>query len=129
MNMRAYEREPAQTCEVVEVDAGAVARVDAAISDARRRKSACDIHGAMADPTRHAILEALACEPMCVCDIAAVAAVSQSAASHQLRVLRDLDLVTFEREGKRAVYRLSDDHVRMMLTTGLEHAAERGGMS
>jgi DNA-binding transcriptional ArsR family regulator len=114
-------------CEATVVDAGAVERVQAGLSSPARRKSACDIHAAIGDPTRHAILEALAGEPLCVCDLAEIAGVSQSGVSHQLRVLRDLDLVAFEREGKRAVYRLADEHVRVLLATGLEHAAERGG--
>jgi len=114
------------TCGATIVDAGAVARVRGSLSGVARRKSACDIHAAIGDPTRHAILEALAEESLCVCDLSEIAAVSQSAVSHQLRVLRDLDLVTFERDGKRAVYRLADEHVRVLLAAGLEHAAERG---
>ncbi|MDP2401047.1 MAG: metalloregulator ArsR/SmtB family transcription factor, partial [Actinomycetota bacterium] len=63
-------------------------------------------------------------EELCVCDIAAVCGVSQSAISHQLRLLRDRNLVTFARDGRRAIYRIADDHVRTVLTTGLEHAEE-----
>jgi DNA-binding transcriptional ArsR family regulator len=113
-------------CEATIVDARAVEHVRAGLSDARSRKSACDIHGAIADPTRHLMLEALAVQPLCVCDLAEIAGVSDSGVSHQLRVLRDLDLVDFSREGKRAVYRLADDHVRTLLAVGHEHAAERG---
>jgi ArsR family transcriptional regulator len=114
-------------CEAIVVDPGAVDRVRARLASPARRKSACDIQAAVGDPTRHTILEALAVEPLCVCDLAEVTGVSQSGVSHQLRVLRDLDLVAFEREGKRAVYRLADEHVRVLLAAGLEHAAERGG--
>jgi DNA-binding transcriptional ArsR family regulator len=81
----------------------------------------------MSDPTRLRILSALACEELCVCDIASLTGVSQSAVSHQLRLLRQLDLVAFERLGRRAVYRLADDHVRTLLEIGREHAEERGG--
>lgn len=80
---------------------------------------------ALGDPTRFRILEALcAVDELCVCDIAEAAAVSQSAASHQLRVLRDRDLVTFRRDGQRALYRVSDEHVAQMLLLGIEHAGE-----
>lgn len=79
----------------------------------------------MSDPTRLRILSALACEELCVCDVAALTGVSQSAVSHQLRILRQLDLVTFERRGRRAVYRLADDHVRSLLDIGKAHADER----
>lgn len=72
------------------------------------------------------MLLALAREPLCVCDLAEVAGVTQSAVSHQLRTLRLLDLVTWERDGKRAVYRLADDHVRVLLEIGLQHAIEGG---
>lgn len=113
-------------CEATIVDANAVERARGALANASARKSACDIHGAIADPTRHLLLEALALEPLCVCDLAELAGVSNSAVSHQLRILRDLDLVSFTRDGKRAVYRLADDHVRSLLDLGLEHAAERG---
>lgn len=84
------------------------------------------IFAALADPTRVRMLLALAREPLCVCDLAGVAGVTQSAVSHQLRTLRLLDLVTWERDGKRAVYRLADDHVRVLLEIGLQHAIEGG---
>lgn len=113
------------TCEATIVDAGAIARVREVLSTPADRKSSSDIHGAIADPTRHLLLEALAVEPLCVCDLAELSGVSNSAVSHQLRILRDLDLVAYHRDGKRAVYRLADDHVRSLLALGLEHAAER----
>lgn len=71
------------------------------------------------------ILLALSREPLCVCDLAAITGVSASAVSHQLRILRDRDLVAFEREGRRAVYRLADAHVSMLLAQGMQHAKER----
>lgn len=114
-------------CEERIVDGAAVRRVVRTMPDPGRLKSIADIFHALADPTRLRLLTALASEPVCVCDLAEVAGVSQSAVSHQLRVLRDLDLVAFEREGKRAVYRLADEHVRSLLAQGRDHAAERGG--
>ncbi len=114
------------TCDATIIDTGAVQQVRSALSGIRSRKTACDIHGAIGDPTRHLLLEALAVMPLCVCDLAELSGVSSSAVSHQLRALRDLDLVAFEREGKRAVYRLADEHVRSLLALGLEHSAERG---
>ena len=80
----------------------------------------------MADPTRLRIIEALAREELCVCDLASLAGVSQSGVSHQLRILRDRGLVAYRREGNRAVYRLADDHVRDLLAIGIEHAGEAG---
>jgi len=111
-------------CDILQVDREAVARARASVPDERTIKRLSDIFSALADPTRVRILQALSAEDLCVCDIAAVARVSQSAASHQLRLLRDRDLVAFTRDGKRAVYRLADEHVRLLLEQGLAHAAE-----
>ncbi len=111
-------------CDILQVDSEAVARARASVPDERTIKRVSDIFSALADPTRVRILQALSAEDLCVCDIAAVARVSQSAASHQLRLLRDRDLVAFTRDGKRAVYRLADEHVRLLLEQGLAHAAE-----
>lgn len=91
----------------------------------RRLKRMADIFSALADPTRLKILSALAERTLCVCDLAEVIGVSQSAVSHQLRLLRDRDLVAFTRDGRRAVYRLSDSHVATLLEQGREHAGER----
>ena len=111
-------------CSIVQVDAVAVARAGGSVPDERTVRRLSDIFSALADPTRVRILQALSVQELCVCDIAAVAEVSQSAASHQLRLLRDRDLVTYRRDGKRAVYRLSDEHVRLLLEQGLAHALE-----
>lgn len=82
------------------------------------------LFAAFADPTRFRILEALAREERCVCDLAELVGVSQSAVSHQLRLLRDRELVTYRREGNRAIYRLADAHVESLIAVGLAHAAE-----
>ena len=82
------------------------------------------IFSALADPTRVRILDALGIEELCVCDLAEVCRISQSGVSHQLRMLRDLGLVAYRREGNRAVYRLADDHVLTLLAQGLAHADE-----
>ena len=111
-------------CETLVVDTAAVVRASRSLADDELAKRAADIFSALADPTRLRIVQALVAEDLCVCDLAAVAGVSQSAVSHQLRILRDRDLVSFRREGKRAVYRLADDHVRTLLVQGLAHARE-----
>ena len=64
-----------------------------------------------------------------MCDLAAVCGISQSGVSHQLRLLRDLRLVTYRREGNRAVYRPADGHVQTLLSQGLEHAGETADSS
>jgi ArsR family transcriptional regulator len=91
---------------------------------AARIERTTPIFSALADPTRLRILDALSGAELCVCDLAEVSGISQSGVSHQLRLLRDRGLVAFRREGNRAVYRLADEHVRVLLAVGLEHADE-----
>ena len=77
-----------------------------------------------ADPTRVHILSLLAVEELCVTDIAERVALSQSAISHQLRILKQMYLMKFRREGKNILYSLADDHVKTILQMGLEHVLE-----
>jgi ArsR family transcriptional regulator len=111
-------------CEGRIVDADAVARALEALPSPAGQQRLCGIFAALGDATRARILLALAHGELCVCDLAEIAGVSESAVSHQLRSLRDLRLVAWTRVGKRAVYRLADDHVRDLLVIGLAHADE-----
>ena len=77
-----------------------------------------------ADPTRVHILSLLAQRELCVTDIAGAVDLSQSAISHQLRILKQMHLIRFRREGKNILYSLADDHVLTILQTGLEHVLE-----
>ncbi len=76
------------------------------------------------EPTRIKILQALFISEMCVCDLSAVLELNRSAVSHQLKVLRQANLVKFRKEGKSAIYSLSDNHVKMILDQGMSHIAE-----
>lgn len=116
----------AATCEALIVDEAAVARAIAAMPDEKGLRELCDVFNALADPTRLRVLQALATCPLCVCDLAAATGVSPSAVSHQLRVLRDRNLVAYDRDGKRAIYRLADSHVATLLAEGFDHAREDG---
>ncbi|UBV44168.1 metalloregulator ArsR/SmtB family transcription factor (plasmid) [Deinococcus taeanensis] len=78
----------------------------------------------MADPTRIRILSALQATELCVCDLAAVVGISESAVSHQLRLLRTGRIVTYRKEGRVAYYRLLDHHVTTTLGNALDHARE-----
>ncbi len=73
------------------------------------------------DQTRLKILCALSKEDMCVCDMAALLDMSQSAISHQLRVLRNVRLVKYSKKGKVVYYSLDDDHVRTIIKQGMDH--------
>lgn len=76
---------------------------------------------ALADPTRLKIIYVLSKTPLCVCDIANLLDMTQSAISHHLRLLRNLRLVKFRKEGKMAIYSLDDDHVLQLFKQGLDH--------
>lgn len=76
------------------------------------------------DGTRLKILYVLLCSEMCVLDIAKVLDMSQSAISHQLRILKQLDLVKNRREGKTVFYSLADSHIVTILSQGLDHIEE-----
>jgi len=76
------------------------------------------------DPNRLRILMALENQEMCVCDIAAFLDISESAVSHQLRMLRTSGLVKNRREGTVLYYRLVDDHVSLLIETGRDHINE-----
>lgn len=78
----------------------------------------------LADPTRLKIVLALSSQELCVCDLAALIGLSESAVSHQLRLLRGLRVVKYRREGKMAYYALDDDHVFNLLREGLRHVEE-----
>lgn len=76
------------------------------------------------DGTRVQILHALAQSEMCVCDLAVLLGVTKSAISHQLKALRLANLVKFRRDGQTVYYSLADDHVKQILSIGLEHLHE-----
>ena len=76
------------------------------------------------DSTRIRILYVLFEAEMCVCDIAALLGMTQSAISHQLRVLRSSKLVKFRRDGKTLYYSLADEHVCRIISQGMEHVEE-----
>ena len=76
------------------------------------------------DPTRVHILSLLERQELCVTDIADAVALSQSAISHQLRILKQMHLIKYRREGKNLLYSLADDHVKTILQMGLEHVLE-----
>ena len=79
---------------------------------------------AFGDPSRLRILTALELQEMCVCDLAALLGISESAVSHQLRLLRTIKLVKNRREGTVLYYCLNDDHVNSLIQTALEHVRE-----
>ncbi len=97
--------------------------IDAAISQENLYRLA-DLFKVFGDPTRIRILHALSLKELCVCDIAQALGMTQSAISHQLRILKQFHLVKYRRDGKTIYYSLADSHVHTMLAQGLEHVME-----
>jgi DNA-binding transcriptional ArsR family regulator len=79
----------------------------------------------LGDATRVKILQILSRRELCVCDIAAVVGMGQSAVSHQLRLLRGARLVRYRKEGKMVWYALDDAHIEKLLAQGIEHIKHR----
>ena len=91
---------------------------------AHARQALSELFKVLGDPTRIRILQALHDTRLCVCDIAETLGMTQSAISHQLRVLRQARLVRAQREGRSVFYVLDDDHVAHMFEQGLLHVSE-----
>jgi DNA-binding transcriptional ArsR family regulator len=115
---------PDLACDVFHADAARVAEVRAAQPDASTVERLAEIFKALGDPTRVRLLSALAAAELCVCDLATLLTLSESAVSHQLRLLRSLRLVRARRDGRMVFYRLDDDHIVRLLAQGREHAEE-----
>ena len=111
-------------CEVEAVNEEAVQAALAARSTDADVDRLAEMFGILGSQTRLRLLEALAERELCVCDLAAVAGVSQSAVSHHLRLLRQLRMVSFRKDGRMAYYRLNDEHVAEIIESGLSHARE-----
>ena len=113
-----------EACDVIQIDLNRVRRLRAALVDGDTVTGLADIFGALGDPTRVRILDALSHGELCVCDLAAVLSLSQSAVSHQLRLLRAARLVRVRRTGRMAYYSLDDHHVVGLLHDTKKHVEE-----
>jgi ArsR family transcriptional regulator, lead/cadmium/zinc/bismuth-responsive transcriptional repressor len=111
-------------CDVIQIDLTRVRRLRAALVPAETVVALAETFRALGDPTRVRILDVLSHGELCVCDLAAVLSLSQSAVSHQLRLLRGLRLVRARRAGRMVFYALDDRHVVDLLGQGLKHVAE-----
>lgn len=96
----------------------------AVIPDIDTQAQIADLFKGFADSSRVQILFLLLDKELCVNDITQAVSISQSAVSHQLRLLKQMHLIKYRREGKNLLYSLADDHVRTILQMGLEHVLE-----
>ena len=108
-------------CSVEAIHENVVQKVKAKMPSDDDLLKLSDLYKAMGDLTRIRILSALVQSEMCVCDLASLLEMTQSAISHQLRVLRQAHLVNYRKEGKVVYYSLDDDHIKMLYDQGLVH--------
>ncbi len=111
-------------CEIQFVDEKKVNRARRAMKSVEAVATLAETFKILGDPTRIKIAFALSKEELCVCDIANLLGVSQSAVSHSLRTLRQMKLVKFRKEGKIAYYALDDEHISNLLDIGFRHVEE-----
>ena len=116
-------REP-PCCEEMQVHTDVVEQVRMQLPQDEVLYDLAELFKIFGDSTRVKILYALLEGELCVCDIAKLMEVTQSAVSHQLRVLKASCLVKNRREGKTVFYSLADDHIKTILDQGLEHVTE-----
>ena len=112
-------------CNVRVIHADKIEQARSRAIPAERLERLATMYRILGDPTRLRILLALRRVEMCVCDLAAFVRISESAASHQLRRLRENAIVKNRREGQVLYYTLSDSHVETLLDVGIDHVQER----
>jgi len=112
-------------CDIQEANEDMVKEVKAQMLKEDLILDITNVFKAVGDPTRLKILYALSKKPLCVCELSMLLSMEQSAISHQLRVLRDKNLVKFKKEGKMARYYLKDEHVVILIKMAVEHAEEK----
>ena len=111
----------ASTCECEQVHESVVERKKGSMPDETVLYDLSDFFKILGDSTRIGILFTIDGEPMCVCDIAAVLGMTKSAVSHQLKILRQNNLVRYKKIGKNVIYSLADDHVKEIIEVALTH--------
>lgn len=121
------KRDHAEVCAEVCIHPDILDRVKPDMPDEERLYDLAELFKVFGDTTRIRILYVLFEAEMCVCDIAELLNMTQSAISHQLRVLKQARLVRSRREGKTVFYSLDDNHVRTVIGQGMEHIEEKHG--
>ena len=112
------------SCDSSEVHLSNVRDVQPEIIPVEKAQQMADLFGTLADPHRLRLLSALTKQELCVCDLAASVKMSESAVSHQLRILRTMRLVKYRREGRNVYYSLKDNHVTNIYREVVNHIDE-----
>jgi DNA-binding transcriptional ArsR family regulator len=111
----------ADACESERISAEAIAEIRAALPETAAHELA-ETFRLLTDPGRLRLIAALlAADELCVCDLAEVTGLSQTACSHNLRLLRAQRLVRYRKQGRNVYYTLDDDHIRLLLDVALQH--------
>src|SRR5262245_39803703 len=110
-----------ETCELKQASPEAVRDVRRTLIGDRAAAALAATFSVLGDPTRVRLLDALAHRELCVCELAELIGSSDSAVSHQLRLLRSLRLVRSRRSGRMIFYSLDDDHIRLLLDQSRRH--------
>lgn len=121
---RNIAQEHAESCEMLHHHDDVVKMVTGEMPPEEDLYDLADFFKVFADTTRIKILYVLLTQEMCVCDIAQTLEMTQSAISHQLRILKQMDLVKNRRDGKTIYYSLADNHIVSILNQGMEHINE-----
>ena len=111
-------------CDFLHAHKDIIDSVNASLPETEKLYDLADLFKVFGDTTRIKILYCLFEAEMCVCDIAQLLSMTQSAISHQLKVLKQAQLVKYRRDGKTVFYSLADDHVRSIIAQGMEHICE-----
>jgi DNA-binding transcriptional ArsR family regulator len=133
MIVKALRREtvvPLDRCEVACVDPERVETVSQRLPDERTSQRLAETFRVLSDPGRVRLIVALLEGELCVCDLAAVTGLSETACSHHLRLLRSARLVRYRKQGRNVYYAIDDAHIRLLLDVTLQHldheSRERG---
>lgn len=113
-----------ECCDITYIHDEVVRKVQKVMPEEDRIKDLAEFYKVFADATRVKILCVLLESEMCVCDLAALLKMTQSAISHQLRVLKQMKMVRNRREGKTVYYSLADKHIQNIISQGMEHVME-----
>jgi len=117
----------AETCDVIHIHPAQLTALRSRLVGAEEAGELAETFRTLGDPTRVRMLDALSQSELCVCDLAALIGLSESAVSHQLRLLRNLRLVKARREGRMVFYALDDRHIITLFRQGLRHVQEEIG--
>ncbi|UBF24347.1 metalloregulator ArsR/SmtB family transcription factor [Kovacikia minuta CCNUW1] len=116
--------EEVPSCDTPLVHLEQVRQVQPEVMSLDQAQQMAEFFSALADPSRLRLMSALASQELCVCDLAAAVKVSESAVSHQLRVLRSQRLVKYRRVGRNVYYSLADNHVMNLYQEVAAHLNE-----